>query len=477
MYALEARAAHLATMFAVSRPIRAAVAALLLLAATPLVAWAGVLLTDRIPDGLRVASEPLHPGADLREQLEARAERWGRHDVALDTGEVLRNPSRAELGVRVDVDAMVRRVNAYGRTGNPLRDLPELFAAWSGNADLPWIVETDRAAVESFVDEMAHQIDHPPQPPRIDGRGRLVELSADGARLERAAAIAAIVTALAEERRAVQLPVEVLPSGVGDAALPALPPAERPPELLARYTTEFEDRGGERPRAHNVSTAAGYLDGAVIPAHGRLSFNDRVGARSFDRGYRLAHVILDGEMVDGVGGGVCQVASTLHAAAFFAGLRMVEHRPHSRPSAYIPMGLDATVVWPTVDLVMANPYPFPITVRARAEGGQMVVELWGARRVARVDWHRQTVATQSWGDRYIEDETVPEGRERVTQRGIRGFTILRERTIHDDNGVHIETQRLRYPPTDRVIRVPPGTLDETTGEPIAEASPIPANPF
>jgi len=103
MYALEARAAHLATMFAVSRPIRAAVAALLLLAATPLVAWAGVLLTDRIPDGLRVASEPLHPGADLREQLEARAERWGRHDVALDTGEVLRNPSRAELGVRVNM--------------------------------------------------------------------------------------------------------------------------------------------------------------------------------------------------------------------------------------------------------------------------------------------------------------------------------------------------------------------------------------
>jgi len=464
-------------MFAVSRPIRAALVALLLLAATPLVAWGGVLATDRIPDGLRVASEPLEPGEDLRAQLERRAARWGRRDVALDTGDVLRNPTREALGARVDVDAMVRRVEAYGRTGNPARDLPELFAAWSGNADLPWIVRTDRAAVVALVDELAHQVDHPPQPPRVDDRGRLVELSADGARLEREASVDAIVAALAEERRAVQLPVEVLPSGVGDAALAPVPPAVRPPELLSRYTTELETRGGERARAHNVATAAGYLDGAVIPPHGRLSFNDRVGARSFDRGYRLAHVILDGEMVDGVGGGVCQVASTLHAAGFFAGLRMVEHRPHSRPSAYIPMGLDATVVWPTVDLVMANPYPFPITVRARADGGQMVVELWGARRVARVDWHRQTVSTQSWGDRYVEDETVPEGRERVTQRGIRGFTVLRERTIHDDNGVHIETHRLRYPPTDRVIRVPPGTLDPSSGEPIAEASAIPANPF
>ncbi|MCB9598310.1 MAG: VanW family protein [Sandaracinaceae bacterium] len=458
-----------------SRTVRTALVALALCLASPLIPWGALLLSGRVPDGLRVAAEPIEPGRDVREQLEARATRWEREEVAVDGGDAIRTPTRAALGTRVDVEAMLHRVRAYGRSGNPFTDLPALFAAWSGDVDLAWTIETDEDAVRSFVDDVAHQIDHPPQPARISERGRLLELSADGARLDREASTRDLLEALAAGRRSVRLPVERIPSGVGDDALPPLVPQPTAPVLVARYSTDYGTSGGERPRAHNVELAASFLDGARIPANGRLSFNTRVGERSVGRGYRIAHVILDGEMVDGLGGGVCQVASTLHAAAFLAGLDVVEHRPHSRPSAYIPMGLDATVVWPDVDLVLANPYPFPLDVRARGVDGQMVVELWGARRTATVEWHRQTLATEGWSDRYVEDATVPPGRERITQRPIRGFTILRERTIHDAGGVRIENRRLLYPPTDRIIRVAPGTLDPDTGAPIA--STIPANPF
>ncbi len=448
-----------------------------ILALTPLLPWGAVLATGRLPDGLRVASEPLDPGEDLAAQLERRARRWRRAEVAVDATDAIRRPTREALGASVDVAAMTRRVRAYGRSGNPFSDVPALFAAWSGAADLAWTIRVDRAEVEAFVDDVAHQVDHPPEPPRIDARGRLVELSADGARLDREASVATLLATLRAGRRSARLTVERLSSGVGESALPPLPPARVEPVLVNRYTTDYQTHGGERPRAQNVELAASFLDGAVIPAGGELSFNARVGERSARRGYRIAHVILDGEMVDGLGGGVCQVASTLHAAAFLAGLEVVEHRPHSRPSAYIPMGLDATVVWPDVDLVLRNPFEFPLTVRARGDRGQMVVELWGARRPATVDWHRTTLDTADWSDRYVEDATVPPGQQRITQRPVRGYTILRERTIHDASGVRIEHRRLRYPPTDRIIRVAPGTVDPETGEPLAAADPIPANPF
>jgi len=84
------------------------------------------------------------------------------------------------------------------------------------------------------------------------------------------------------------------------------------------------------------------------------------------------------------------------------------------------------------------------------------IEARDGQRVRTVDWRRSTLDTEPWGDRFVEDETVPDGEERVTQRGILGYTILRERTIQDAAGVHLEERRIRYPPTDRIIRVAPG---------------------
>ncbi len=460
-----------------SRTLRTGLLATGLLAILPLIPWAATLASGRLPDGLRVASEPLDPSEGVRAQLERRARRWQRQEVTVDAGDAIRRPTREALGASVDVDAMVRRVEGWGRSGNPLTDLPALFAAWSGAVDLPWTIRVERAEVRAFVEDVAHQVDHPPQPPRISERGRLLELSRDGARLDRGASGGALLAALARGDRSARLTVERISSGVGDSALPPLPPIRTEPVLVARYTTDYATRGGERSRAHNVELAASFLDGATIPALGRLSFNERVGERSSRRGYRVAHVILDGEMVDGLGGGVCQVASTLHAAAFLGGLEIVEHRPHSRPSAYVPMGLDATVVWPEVDLVVRNPFELPLQVRARAARGQMVVELYGARRPATVDWHRTTLDTEGWSDRYVEDVAVPPGEARITQRPVRGYTILRERTIHDEAGVRIEHRRIRYPPTDRILRVAPGTVDPATGAPIVSEGAVPDNPF
>jgi vancomycin resistance protein YoaR len=222
----------------------------------------------------------------------------------------------------------------------------------------------------------------------------------------------------------------------------------------------------------NVRVAAEALDGAVLPPGGTLSFNERVGPRTTSRGYRVAHVIYDGEMIDGIGGGVCQVASTLHAAAFLAGLPIEEHVPHSRPSAYIPMGLDATVVYPDVDLVIGNPLPVPITVRAHAEGGQLEVTLWARARPLEAEWRREILARTSYAERVVADATMPPGEAHVTQDGGSGFVVERTRTIHTATGDVSERRTLRYPPTDRVVRIAPGySFDSASGAVSAGVAP------
>lgn len=425
------------------------------LAALPLVPWALFLAGRTTPMGLRVEHEPLPPTEAPARALAPRVEAWLDAPVRVSVGDALGWHTRRELGARLDVDALERRALTLGRSGRPWRDLPELWSAWAGSTHLRWRVYADEAAVRAFVRAAAREHDRAPQAALVDARGRRVRESAPGRSVRRAEAVRVLSAALRRGSRALVLPVQTL------APPPAPPPP--PPEptrvQVARYATRLRTHGGERARAHNVRTAAGYLDGALIPPRGELSFNRRVGPRDRARGYRDAHVIVGGEMVDGIGGGVCQVASTLHAAAFLGGLDVVRHVPHSRPSEYIPMGLDATVVWPSVDLVLSNPFTFPLEVRARlesaGEGTELVVELWGAARVARVEWRTEILATESWADRFVEDPSVPAGAQRVSQRGIRGFRILRERTVEDHRGIRVEQRRIEYPPTDRIVRVAP----------------------
>ncbi len=247
-------------------------------------------------------------------------------------------------------------------------------------------------------------------------------------------------------------PSSVAPSS---ARSPTAAPDEAPTEL-ASYQTRYQSYGRLRGRAHNVELAASNLDGAVIPAGGTFSFNDRVGARDRAHGFRRAPVIDGGEIVDGMGGGVCQVASTLHAAALEAGLDVVEQRPHSRPSHYIPMGFDATVVYPEVDLVLSNPYAFPVTVHAHGADGTMVVELEGAGTPHAVEIERHVLARTGYREEVVPDPSLPRGERVVEHEGIRGARVEVVRTVHRPDGVVTERAIARYPSNPRVVRVGTG---------------------
>jgi vancomycin resistance protein YoaR len=144
-------------------------------------------------------------------------------------------------------------------------------------------------------------------------------------------------------------------------------------KVIGQYSTYFNSRNTSR--TNNIALAAKEIDNTVIFPGELFSFNKTVGQRTKNRGFLRAPVIVRGELSEDIGGGICQVSSTLFNAVDQAGLSIIERYSHSKRVHYVPPGRDATVSWYGPDFVFVNPYSNPLLLRAKVYGGQMVVKI------------------------------------------------------------------------------------------------------
>jgi vancomycin resistance protein YoaR len=423
--------------------------------------------------------------AVVRNLVDARARAIRERRIRLVVPEVtgsrlvcLLEATLGELGVTVDVDAVASAAWRVGRGGDWLDRARQSRAALRGEVDVPLEPRFDtRVAVERLL-AYKEDLDVPPRAARYDVGRRAVVPERAGRVLDADATAAAIARAalapLAPEElagAAVSMPADAIEVPLVFAAVAPRVTSESLAHLdashvLASYATYFSRRGDQGPRAENIEVAASHIDGLVVLPGETVSFNDIVGARSEDNGFRRAYEIFKGEYVEGTGGGTCQVASTLHAIAFFGGLDIVQRLPHSRPSAYIPAGLDATVVYPTVDLRLRNPYAFPLVVHAAVTGNKLAMDLLGASKLASVTFGHEVLATTPYSRRVVEEPTA--ARPRRKQKGADGMELSRWRTIaFRDGPTRLEKSRDTYPPTDEIWQIPPG-YDESQLPPLGE---------
>lgn len=148
---------------------------------------------------------------------------------------------------------------------------------------------------------------------------------------------------------------------------------------LGEYITYFKKSNEER--THNITLAAEAINNYVVFPRETFSFNKVVGKRTKDKGYKRAPVIVKGELAEDIGGGICQVSSTLFNAVDLRGVQIVERYAHSRRVPYVPPNRDATVSWWGPDFVFKNMYSQPILIRAKSTDGKMVVKIYSAEEV------------------------------------------------------------------------------------------------
>ena len=280
----------------------------------------------------------------------------------------------ADINLHGNVDEAVEAAYSIGRKGTAVENLiSQMWCAIFG-ATVTMDASFDEQLLQNKLLQIKSAIDTPP----INGT---VTLQANGS-IQKTAAVTGLtldIAPLAEEMtpdfKALNLTVRK-----------ELVPAEQPPfvqnsdlaaidGVLGSYTTSFYpgDRGD------NIGLAASHLQGALIRSGSTLSFNSIVGPRTYDAGYKNAGVIVYGQHAIDVGGGVCQVSSTLYNAILLAGLTPVERTGHFASSAYVPAGRDATVADGLIDFVFRNPLPHPVYLTIANSGNALTIYVLGTK--------------------------------------------------------------------------------------------------
>ncbi len=387
------------------------------------------LRTPRTVAGLRAGGQPIGDVAfaTLDGALDRVAGGYLDSPIVLAFGKDERVVKRRELGFVVDRAAARQLVEAAGKSGNPFADVVERFRARRGRVDLALPVDVDRAKALEFLTELKDDVDRAPADARLDLEHHTIAKEKPGYLLRVYESMVAVEYAARAGASRVELAAGLSWPKIKSEDLKDVDIST----VLGYWETHYSAVGPDTDRTYNLKVGADKLNGHILKPHEVFSFNDVVGDRTEKEGYRVAPVIQGGELIDGLAGGMCQIASTLHAAAFFAGLDIVSSTPHSRPSAYIPMGLDSTVVYPSTDLKLRNPYDFPVVMHYQVNQGAVKVELLGKERPYRVVFEREIKAETPFGTDTRADPETRSGQRYTIQEGYPGYTLIRRRYLFE----------------------------------------------
>lgn len=366
-----------------------------------------------------------------------------------------------QVGLKIDCAREVQRAMTIGRQGSPWQKFLERRQAFRGIYLKPEI-SLDKELLERNVTETAEVIILPPREAGlIINSDQTVEISPGHS--GRLIDIEQLELNIKESLLAgSQSPI--------DLKLIEVPPVRTTEEvqsmgvdtLLGMFSTQFDP--SKVNRAYNVSVAAAALDGLTVSPQEVISFNEVVGPRSTEAGYKNAPVIINNEMVDGLGGGVCQVSTTLYNAVLLANLEVIERTNHSIPITYIPIGRDATVVFDAIDFKFKNNTDYWLYIQSYVKGGTLTIKIFGnsdfKRDVVIRSWIEETYDPKTIIE---EDRGIPMGDRVVRQQGGQGFRATGERIVMKDNKV-IKVEKLPtsiYKARNQIISqgiAPPGTI-------------------
>ncbi len=242
-------------------------------------------------------------------------------------------------------------------------------------------------------------------------------------------------------------------------------------ERIATYTTNFSS--ANRPRVSNIHTLATALDGTLVPPGGTFSFNETIGPRTAAKGYQEAPAIIGGRLVPSLGGGICQVATTLFNTVFESGLPVVERRNHSFYISTYPKGRDATVSWGGVDFKFRNDTDAWVLIATSFSNTSVTVSLYGTDPGYQVTGTTgEFTDVRPHGVKEIEDDTLAAGMRVVEDSGSDGRRISVKRVVRKGGTVIREdTFNSTYQPKEETVRV--GTMQPA---PVTDPPAVPAAP-
>lgn len=280
----------------------------------------------------------------------------------------------------------------------------------------------------------------PPLPAEIetDAKGlvKRIKRGTEGELIDKEGTLKAIEECVSANPRADELTVEIRTfSGEGSAGFQARREELGFGQLLAEFDTANAAYKDNEDRNTNLRIAAEKVDGLLIPPNGKFSFNKAVGARTAKNGFKPAGVISNGRVIPGLGGGICQVSTTLYRVALLANMKITERHNHSIYEGidYAERGLDAAVAWGHKDFCFTNTLPYPILISCKAGPGTVFVAFHSEKR----PFDEVIVGTRNEIKHPFEVQVRKNPKlknieKKVVKPGVTGYSIESYRTVKAD---------------------------------------------
>ncbi|HEY3375320.1 MAG TPA: VanW family protein [Candidatus Aquicultor sp.] len=247
-------------------------------------------------------------------------------------------------------------------------------------------------------------------------------------------------------------------------------------EQVSSFTTFFN--AGQASRVHNIQTLGRALDGTILAPGETFSFNGKIGPRTAEKGYQEAPAIVNGELVPTLGGGVCQVATTLFNTIFFGGYEVVERHNHSFFISHYPTGRDATVSFGGPDLKFKNNFEQYTLIKTSTTTGSITISFYSTNQNIKVDYTTSGPSNfKPAPEKRQDDPSLAKGTRKVFDKGISGRDVTVNRTVTKDGAEFLKDKFFsRYDPKPTVVKVgtevvaapvtPPATPPTTNPTPV-----------
>lgn len=380
----------------------------------------------------------------------------------------------ARIGVALDREKMLDEAFRAGRRGSLARRLSDRRQAWKEGIRIPLQVKIDRARLEDEIGLVAREIAALPEDARLKiNPDETVEVipSREGIAVDTEKVCRDIAGVFGNYDTPPEIGLSLVRASPRKTTRDVLEMGVD--SLLAAYTTSFDERDADR--AYNIKVAASALDGLLVSSGEVFSFNRMVGPRSSEAGYKNAKVILNNEYVEGLGGGVCQVSSTLYNAVLLANLEIVQRVGHSLPVFYVQPGRDATVTFDYIDFCFRNSTPACIYLKAAVGPGRVTVKIYGnsgSRREVTV--RTRVEETMPFREIFEQDPTLKGGETRVKRKGLEGMRVSAERLVLDNGSYRVESlPQSLYRPVDQLTLTGPDFQPSVSAAPGPNAEIVP----
>lgn len=249
-------------------------------------------------------------------------------------------------------------------------------------------------------------------------------------------------------------------------------------DVLGTFSTKFDVSNVDRTT--NLKLAAKKINGTIIAAGEEFSYNKVVGERTISAGYKEAKVYSNGEVVDGLGGGICQISSTLYNAAVLANLDITQRRNHQFVTSYVPAGRDATVVYGSQDFKFKNSRKYPVKIELTINNGIAKATIYGIKENPEyeISIQTKTISTIPFSITYKEDNSLAAGAEKVERNGANGLVTETYKIVTNNGSVVSRTLLSKdvYNAMQKIIVRGPADGEVPTTPVVPDTPVIPAQP-